>query len=202
MSNVRLAETSSTPHVGMTWVDAPVNYLADLSIKPVTYNPPVGTGLPRRDGNYRNFLRITTWLSVSAIFWVAGGLAPGQTRLWLWGIAIAIEYASPAAGMWVPECAYYPGLDELLAEVARVRAQGYAFSHQESTPGVDGIAVAVADPATDEAVSLCIVYPSKLVTLLQRDAMIAALAKGASGIAAAVGDGAFTFPRLQSEDVS
>jgi hypothetical protein len=39
----------------MTWVDAPVNYLADLSVKPVTYNPPVGTGLPRRDGNYRNF---------------------------------------------------------------------------------------------------------------------------------------------------
>ncbi len=37
------------------WVDAPVNYLADLSIKPVTYNPPPGTGLPRRVGNYRNF---------------------------------------------------------------------------------------------------------------------------------------------------
>ncbi|HEY6983087.1 CmcJ/NvfI family oxidoreductase [Reyranella sp.] len=37
------------------WVEAPVNYLADLSIKPVTYNPPPGTGLPRRDGNYRNF---------------------------------------------------------------------------------------------------------------------------------------------------
>jgi hypothetical protein len=55
MSNARLAETPPASHVGMTWVDAPVNYLADLSIKPVTYNPPVGTGLPRRDGNYRNF---------------------------------------------------------------------------------------------------------------------------------------------------
>jgi hypothetical protein len=32
-----------------------VNYLADLSVKPVTYNPPAGTGLPRRVGNYRNF---------------------------------------------------------------------------------------------------------------------------------------------------
>jgi len=48
MSNARLAETPFTPHVGMTWVDAPVNYLADLSIKPVTYNPPVGTGTPGR----------------------------------------------------------------------------------------------------------------------------------------------------------
>ena len=36
-------------------VEASVNYLADLSIKPVTYNPPHGTGLPRRIGNYRDF---------------------------------------------------------------------------------------------------------------------------------------------------
>ena len=32
-------------------VQAAVNYLADLSVKPVTYNPPAGTGVPRRDGN-------------------------------------------------------------------------------------------------------------------------------------------------------
>ncbi|UYN97013.1 MAG: hypothetical protein KIT25_08820 [Enhydrobacter sp.] len=37
------------------WVAAPVNYLADLSVKPVTYNPPIGTGMPRREGNYRFF---------------------------------------------------------------------------------------------------------------------------------------------------
>src|SRR5215475_128544 len=37
------------------WVEAPVNYLADLTVKPVTYNPPPGTGLPRREGNYRDF---------------------------------------------------------------------------------------------------------------------------------------------------
>jgi len=37
------------------WVEAPVNYLADTSVKPVTYNPPQGTGLPRRVGNYRPF---------------------------------------------------------------------------------------------------------------------------------------------------
>ena len=36
-------------------VQAAVNYLADLSVKPVTYNPPAGTGVPRRDGNYRDF---------------------------------------------------------------------------------------------------------------------------------------------------
>ena len=37
------------------WVEANVPYLADLSVKPVTYNPPLGTGVPRRDGNYRDF---------------------------------------------------------------------------------------------------------------------------------------------------
>lgn len=37
------------------WVAASMNYLADRSIKPVTYNPPQGTGVPRRVGNYRNF---------------------------------------------------------------------------------------------------------------------------------------------------
>jgi hypothetical protein len=55
MSDVSTAEAFSMQHVGSSWVEAPMNYLADLSIKPVTYNPPLGTGLPRRDGNYRNF---------------------------------------------------------------------------------------------------------------------------------------------------
>lgn len=45
--------SASSPGI---WVEAPVNYLADLSIKPVTYNPPAGTGVPRREGNYRDFL--------------------------------------------------------------------------------------------------------------------------------------------------
>lgn len=49
-----------------------------------------------------NFVRIFTWLAVSGVFWIAGGLVHGQGRLVLWGIAIAIEYASPAAGFWTP----------------------------------------------------------------------------------------------------
>jgi hypothetical protein len=54
MPELRLADS---PHAVSTaaWVEAPVNYLADLSVKPMTYNPPPGTGLPRREGNYRNF---------------------------------------------------------------------------------------------------------------------------------------------------
>jgi hypothetical protein len=36
-------------------VDALMTYLADASVKPVTYNPPPGTGTPRRVGNYDSF---------------------------------------------------------------------------------------------------------------------------------------------------
>src|SRR5215475_2868418 len=54
MTSVQLAKSAARSAV-QAWVEAPVNYLADLSIKPVTYNPPPGTGLPRRLGNYRDF---------------------------------------------------------------------------------------------------------------------------------------------------
>jgi len=49
-----------------------------------------------------NFVRIAIWLSVSGVFWVAGGFAHGEARLLLWGTAVAIEYVSPAAGFWIP----------------------------------------------------------------------------------------------------
>src|SRR5437899_12728011 len=49
-----------------------------------------------------NAIRITAWLSMSAIFWIAGGLAQGELRLVLWAIALAIEYISPAVRFWIP----------------------------------------------------------------------------------------------------
>jgi low temperature requirement protein LtrA len=59
--------------------------------------------LGRHDlNNFRNFLRITSWLTAAGVFWIAGGLADAEQRLVLWAIAIAIEYLSPAVGMWVP----------------------------------------------------------------------------------------------------
>ena len=54
MTSVQLDKPAFRPAV-QAWVEAPVNYLADLSVKPVTYNPPPGTGLARREGNYRDF---------------------------------------------------------------------------------------------------------------------------------------------------
>jgi low temperature requirement protein LtrA len=59
--------------------------------------------LKRHDpGNYRNFLRITVWRALGAACWLAGGFVDGQTRLAVWGLALAIDTASPLFGFWVP----------------------------------------------------------------------------------------------------
>ncbi|MFZ6816129.1 low temperature requirement protein A [Undibacterium sp. Rencai35W] len=50
----------------------------------------------------RNFQRITTWLVLSGIFWISGGLADDAYRLLLWTIALGIEYISPSLGFWTP----------------------------------------------------------------------------------------------------
>lgn len=54
MPSVQTAPSTAVPPLG-AWVEANVPYLADLSVKPVTYNPPIGTGVARREGNYRDF---------------------------------------------------------------------------------------------------------------------------------------------------
>jgi hypothetical protein len=54
MPSVQTASSTAVPPLA-AWVEANVPYLADLSIKPVTYNPPIGTGVARREGNYRDF---------------------------------------------------------------------------------------------------------------------------------------------------
>jgi len=50
-ATARLDQTAEArPHV-----EAALTYLADASVKPQTYNPPPGTGVPRRLGNYGQF---------------------------------------------------------------------------------------------------------------------------------------------------
>jgi len=58
--------------------------------------------LPSQSLARANAIRITSWLALSAIFWIAGGLAEGQARLLLWAVALGIEYISPAVRFWIP----------------------------------------------------------------------------------------------------
>ncbi|HET9863562.1 MAG TPA: low temperature requirement protein A [Steroidobacteraceae bacterium] len=53
-------------------------------------------------GVHRNFLRILVWLTVSAVFWIAGGLLGGTDRMVAWVIALSIEIIGPMAGYHVP----------------------------------------------------------------------------------------------------
>ncbi len=49
-----------------------------------------------------NAIRILVWLCGSAVFWILGGFAEGQTRLWLWIVALSIEYIAPLVRFWTP----------------------------------------------------------------------------------------------------
>jgi len=58
---------------------------------------------PSRSAARRNVIRILVWLCASAVFWILGGFAEGERRLWLWALALAIEYVSPVARFWIPK---------------------------------------------------------------------------------------------------
>ena len=62
----------------------------------------VAAAPPSRPAVRRNGIRILAWLAASAVFWILGGLAGGERRLWLWAVALAIEYASPLVRFWIP----------------------------------------------------------------------------------------------------
>src|SRR5262245_35398900 len=53
-------------------------------------------------GNFRNFSRIICWRAASGLAWIAGGIAEGDARLALWGLAVTIDYLAPALGFHVP----------------------------------------------------------------------------------------------------
>lgn len=53
-------------------------------------------------GMTRNFQRILVWLTLSAVFWIAGGLTAGGERFALWAIALGLELVSPSLGFWAP----------------------------------------------------------------------------------------------------
>jgi low temperature requirement protein LtrA len=55
-----------------------------------------GTGL------HGAFARILVWSVAVGGLWIAGALASGAARIALWVAAVAIDYAGPAAGYWLP----------------------------------------------------------------------------------------------------
>lgn len=50
----------------------------------------------------RNFLRVSLWFCLSALFWLWGAFSGEEMRLVLWFIALAIEYAAPEVRFFMP----------------------------------------------------------------------------------------------------
>lgn len=50
----------------------------------------------------RSLTRTAIWFALAAPLWIWGGLADPSDRLAIWALAIAIEYAGPAARFYVP----------------------------------------------------------------------------------------------------
>lgn len=49
-----------------------------------------------------NYLRITGWMCIAAVFWIGGAFAHHETRMLLWAAAVACEYFSPMFGFALP----------------------------------------------------------------------------------------------------
>ncbi|HRK25348.1 MAG TPA: low temperature requirement protein A [Beijerinckiaceae bacterium] len=53
-------------------------------------------------GHRRNVLRITLWFVFSGALWIGGAALGGAAQIGLWALAVAHEYAGPAARFWTP----------------------------------------------------------------------------------------------------
>ncbi|WP_337268800.1 low temperature requirement protein A [Oryzifoliimicrobium ureilyticus] len=50
----------------------------------------------------RTFTRITIWQVIAGVIWIAGAVAGFEGRIFLWGLAILLEYIVPLVGYWLP----------------------------------------------------------------------------------------------------
>jgi len=92
-----------------------------------------------------------------------------------------------------------PALQQRLAEV---RARGFDHSTDAAAPGIDALAVAVADPGQDEIVSLCIVFPAAVVGISERRQILGGLFAEAGAIARQTCDEAFHAPMTDLQGVT
>lgn len=49
-----------------------------------------------------NYRRMAGWISISAIFWIAGAFVEHEARMALWALAVLCEYVSPMFGFALP----------------------------------------------------------------------------------------------------
>lgn len=50
----------------------------------------------------RNYAHLLTWSGFASVFWIAGALVPDDLRLWLWLVAVVVDYAAPQVRFVLP----------------------------------------------------------------------------------------------------
>lgn len=56
----------------------------------------------REPAHRMNVARIFAWVTLSAVFWIAGGVLDGEARVIAWAVAIGVDYLSALVGFWTP----------------------------------------------------------------------------------------------------
>lgn len=50
----------------------------------------------------RNYAQLMAWSAIAGVFWVAGLFAPEEARVWVWLVAVALDYLGPRVEFWLP----------------------------------------------------------------------------------------------------
>jgi len=56
----------------------------------------------------RNYAQLLVWSCIAGALWIVGGFAHGDTRLLVWIVAVAVDYAAPLHGFALPRLAGRP----------------------------------------------------------------------------------------------
>ncbi len=104
----------------------------------------------------RNYAQLLTWSAIAGVIWIVGVFVPDDTRLGVWALAVAVDYAAPRIGFWLPgagatQMSDWPLAEEHLAERNRlvfiialgesILILGFALSEVELTTAVTTAAV-------------------------------------------------------------
>src|SRR5919202_5129761 len=63
----------------------------------------------------RNYLQLLTWTCIAGVFWLGGAFVHGDARLFVWIVAVVVDYAAPLHGFALPRPGRTPMRDWPLA---------------------------------------------------------------------------------------
>jgi low temperature requirement protein LtrA len=102
LTAVMLASLLMAAALPQAWGEQGALFAASYVALQVGRNAAAAWLLPRRHPLRDVFERLVPWSAASGALWLAGAALDSDQRLLLWGPALALELAAPAAGYWLP----------------------------------------------------------------------------------------------------